>query len=594
LDFELARRRSFESAFIITDLGGAILLPTDVNDYIKSIITFKDPETSQVLQEYVEAKISELAHVTFPIFEDPKAYQMALSSFMSVIHTLYESDKDMTYLFQKMDGIFRYLGLIYMSFNKISLDDLLRITLSPRLYEMIKLVKEDVIKIADPRMHRNFPYYAHHDSNHALAVLENAIIKILKGNVPNMVENRYLKLNMLERFLIAVAALVHDIGLALEVPSLDIGIAHREWIELFKTEFKYKLSQNVLKSGKIESYDAIIWYLERSIEEMQRLSKEILLESGKRGVIIGKTEPEKALLDLVRGMHNIISYFMINDIFRKIDQLRIEFVEYGGKGVVLQALARIALGHRDLNIPILSSEKGMIQKGEKIVIDTIKYAKEKAKYKVDIKFFIDFPSAHVDIEVRERYLSTILRLADAMDIERRSRADPRYLYFLDIARNEPNQIEHWAFKLLIDATDLINYNDEYIVEVKYHIPAEILTKYKIKFKARDPILDIKRAIVLTEVNRLMEDVNDVINPLKNTDDDLKIELVTNEKKEPCIILKQMLFYPDEFVKEIICRSEINEIISELAKELGTDKDVEKEIKEKFIQQVGSLILEQIV
>ncbi|MEX0569136.1 MAG: hypothetical protein Q6363_008275 [Candidatus Njordarchaeota archaeon] len=596
LNIEIAKDRNFEASYIISDSYGIVLLPTDFNEHTKTVVAVREKNFCQAVQEYLESKLSTISYIRFPLIISAPDYRICLLSFLNTIISSTDTKKaNPELMFKRLDNIIRYLSLIYIIFNRPTIEDLMLITLPPKLYDTLIYIRDNIIKAADAIIHKNYPYHAHHDSEHAVTTMKNMALKVMRCLAPDLDENRYLKINMLERFLALLSALVHDLGLAFNIPSLDLDIFHNEWIKLFEHEFKQLFKRSLVKrfpenidiSNEKITADLILGYIRRALDILDEYSKKAIMK------IEGEEPPGYKVL---RKMHNVITYLMLNDLFRKLESLDTLFVKYGDGGLLLQSLARIALGHRNIKIPVYEKEIVQNEKESQtkmrelgvINIDSLGYVFDVCKIKVNLKLFFDTLSGVAEIPVRERMLASFLRLADNIDIERRSRANPKYLHFLRIESADPSQIEHWAYKLLIEKTEIEKEDDKtYVVSLTYFIPPMILAKCSRKSLGPDPIDDIYNALLVTEVKRVLEDVDYLAffyKEKKSKAQNLWLNLKTDAEGRAIIKLNLKLFNNKIQMRRYVSFKDVSKAEEIIEEKLGKRC-------EEYVREIGSIILE---
>jgi len=152
----------------------------------------------------------------------------------------------------------KYIGNVNFKLSKASLD--YKLLLTPELYSIISSIEEFIEKAKD-LFHTRFITYANHDSQHAVTVA-NIIVKDLLNLYE---ENLFFRLNIMERFLLLSAALLHDIGMGLPVTIIK-KLNFEKWRDLFKVrEVKdlKNINQNenrIMIREKIRKYHAYIGY----------------------------------------------------------------------------------------------------------------------------------------------------------------------------------------------------------------------------------------------------------------------------------------------------------------------------------------------
>jgi len=292
---------------------------------------------------------------------------------------------------------------------------------------------EEFVKEHDSVLYKRFLYYANHDFFHVKTVLKNIIDLVLMGDQRDF----YFRLNEVERFIIYLATILHDIGMGVDNATI-LKLNYSYWEGKIEKHFKEELKDGLKAGGNYER-------------------------------------------EAVRRYHAFISGEYIRQLF--LNRITIESIVKK----ILNYVAEIAAAHSTkLNLSKIPTYEDVIL-GEE------------------------------DFRIRSQLLAALLRFGDALDISY-NRAKPTEAVVRNVIENDPSQMKHWAYKILIRRVSIEKFKGKLRVNVLFSSEE----KYE-------------KALILFEGTNLLKDVSTVIDILRHGgkigDKELDIELnLSNEVK----------------------------------------------------------------
>lgn len=281
-----SRSIPLHSFFVVGEVLCMLLVPSDVEKVPDSIIIFDErevvksirihcdsptsivyPTVSNIYQEFFDnlVRIYRAGRFLYLKFDENTTIEEFFGKLWKFFDVFVEQEN--LKLLQLFDELFRYSAFLFLKSRRLmerEASKFISYTIRPVLSKFLSDAHARLARPIDTIIHRNYTFFANHDSRHAESVLLNAIIKVLNGFSCWLNKNYYLQLNEIERFIILMACILHDIGL---------GVGTREFTALWeKTEGETRSQENL------------------EIREERRKSDELKLISDTIELIIGFLE----------------------------------------------------------------------------------------------------------------------------------------------------------------------------------------------------------------------------------------------------------------------------------------------------------------
>ena len=521
------------SYIVLEEQKLCILVPTDMDEPPNSVIIIDAPQEkagrvrakskfhlniSSVFQEYFEMYVAATKSKSNVIVLDfssdieifMKNLWNTLDLFCDVASSIKKAIDDFSSFFNKAVLLYLLLNMGNIDKKKV-FETYYKYTISKPMRLMVDMVFSEL----DPyfrTMIVNFAHFAFHDRVHSENVLWFAINHVLRGFSPDMNENIYLKLNIVERFILQLACITHDIGLGLLIPTSILGI--KEEID--------RAAEVLLNDLKLERVS------EEDIETLRFIIDSIDLSKFTRDSY--DVEDYRRLL---RMIHNVYSYIFTYLILKKVyEQSGFQNLEE-----LLFPICKLVFAHRDLKFKFKPSAftkekassniqrppqdakvfslKDIFPEGISMNLNTLNLCDEDKNIAIPVKIFGIDSNDTVQFSIDERYLALVLRLADALDVVGESRSSPKYCRMFDLTKFPTDQIEHWAYKILIkdvhvEKASVVTKESErhgkgdgrYTIVIEYEIPSELFSR----ITHEKLIDDIRKFLEATEVYRILKDI----------------------------------------------------------------------------------------